>query len=163
MRRTWPFILAVAAAGGLVGTAIAGRPHPADPFVLNPNTAATTTTSQNGAAAIVVRSTTTSTVAELDRTKIRVVLANASGRARTGQSIGDLLASRGSSQVRPTDAAVQVSSMAVCRRTECGLQAKQVASNLGNADVPTAPLPEDHLTLLAISGDLLVVERSTAA
>ena len=37
MRKSWPFALAVIAVGGLAGVAIAGRPVPADPFVLDPS------------------------------------------------------------------------------------------------------------------------------
>ena len=36
MRRTWPFLIAVGALGGLAGAAIAGRPHPADTFIIDP-------------------------------------------------------------------------------------------------------------------------------
>jgi hypothetical protein len=36
MRKSWPFALAVIAVGGLAGVAIAGRPVPDDPFVLDP-------------------------------------------------------------------------------------------------------------------------------
>ena len=36
MRRTWPFLIAVGALGGLVGVAIAGKPHPADTFIIDP-------------------------------------------------------------------------------------------------------------------------------
>jgi hypothetical protein len=49
MRKSWPFALAVIAVGGLAGVAIAGRPVPADEFVLGPSvtvpvTDSTTTT-----------------------------------------------------------------------------------------------------------------------
>jgi hypothetical protein len=37
MRKSWPFALAVIVVGGLAGVAIAGRPVPADPFVLDPS------------------------------------------------------------------------------------------------------------------------------
>lgn len=37
MRKSWPFALAVIAVGGLAGVAIAGRPVPADTFVLDPS------------------------------------------------------------------------------------------------------------------------------
>ena len=40
MRKSWPFALAVVVVGGLAGVAIAGRPDPADPFVLEPNVTA---------------------------------------------------------------------------------------------------------------------------
>jgi LytR cell envelope-related transcriptional attenuator len=36
MRKSWPLALAVIAVGGLAGVAIAGRPVPADQFVLDP-------------------------------------------------------------------------------------------------------------------------------
>ena len=42
MRRTWPFFFAVLAVGGGAGVAIAGRPQPADPFVIDPGSVATT-------------------------------------------------------------------------------------------------------------------------
>lgn len=37
MRKSWPFALVVIVVGGLAGLAIAGRPVPSDPFVLDPN------------------------------------------------------------------------------------------------------------------------------
>jgi hypothetical protein len=37
MRKSWPFALAVIVVGGLAGVAIAGRPVPADTFVLDPS------------------------------------------------------------------------------------------------------------------------------
>ncbi len=37
MRKSWPFALAVIVVGGLAGLAIAGRPVPSDPFVLDPS------------------------------------------------------------------------------------------------------------------------------
>jgi hypothetical protein len=37
MLKTWLFALAVVVVGGLAGVAIAGRPEPVDPFVLDPN------------------------------------------------------------------------------------------------------------------------------
>lgn len=37
MRKSWSFALAVIVVGGLTGVAIAGRPEPADPFLLDPN------------------------------------------------------------------------------------------------------------------------------
>ena len=37
MRKTWLFALAVVVVGALAGVAIAGRPEPVDPFVLDPN------------------------------------------------------------------------------------------------------------------------------
>ena len=37
MRKSWPFALAVIVVGGLAGLAIAGRPVPRDPFVLDPS------------------------------------------------------------------------------------------------------------------------------
>ena len=36
MRKSWPFALVVIVVGGLAGLAIAGRPVPSDPFVLDP-------------------------------------------------------------------------------------------------------------------------------
>ena len=37
MLKSWPFALAVVVVGGLAGVAIAGRPEPGDPFVLDPS------------------------------------------------------------------------------------------------------------------------------
>ncbi len=37
MRKSWPFALVVIVVGGLAGLAIAGRPVPSDPFVLDPS------------------------------------------------------------------------------------------------------------------------------
>ncbi len=45
MRKSWPFALAVIVVGGLAGLAIAGRPVPSDPFVLDPSVTVTEPTS----------------------------------------------------------------------------------------------------------------------
>jgi hypothetical protein len=37
MRKSWPFALAVVVVGAIAGVAIAGRPVPSDPFVLDPS------------------------------------------------------------------------------------------------------------------------------
>jgi hypothetical protein len=70
MLKTWLFALAVVVVGGLAGVAIAGRPEPVDPFVLDPNVSvpiepsatteavSTTTTSRT---TTTIPSTTTST------------------------------------------------------------------------------------------------------
>ena len=42
MRRTWPFLFVVAGIGGVAGAAIAGRPEPPDPFIINPDAVPTT-------------------------------------------------------------------------------------------------------------------------
>jgi hypothetical protein len=62
MRKSWPFALAVVVVGALAGVAIAGRPEPDDPFVLEPNvTAAIAASSTSGA-------NTTSTTAQATTT-----------------------------------------------------------------------------------------------
>jgi hypothetical protein len=57
MRKTWLFALAVVVVGALAGVAIAGRPEPVDPFVLDPNVTVPIETSAISDAA----STTTTT------------------------------------------------------------------------------------------------------
>lgn len=43
MRRSWPFIVAVAAVGALAGAAIAGKPSTVDPMIIDPAQVTTTT------------------------------------------------------------------------------------------------------------------------
>ena len=59
MRKTWLFALAVVVVGALAGVAIAGRPEPVDPFVLDPNVTVPIETSATSEAA----STTTTSPA----------------------------------------------------------------------------------------------------
>jgi hypothetical protein len=62
MRKSWPFALAVVVVGGLAGGAIAGRPEPADPFVLEPTITApivASSTSEANTTATTARATTT--------------------------------------------------------------------------------------------------------
>jgi hypothetical protein len=71
MLKTWLFALAVVVVGGLAGVAIAGRPEPVDPFVLDPNvtvpiepsatTEAVSTTTTSRTTTTTTPSTTTST------------------------------------------------------------------------------------------------------
>ena len=66
MRKSWPFALVVIVVGGLAGIAIAGRPEPGDPFVLDPSvTVADATTSS-------IASTTTSTSEPATTTTIAI-------------------------------------------------------------------------------------------
>jgi LytR cell envelope-related transcriptional attenuator len=58
MRKSWPFALVVIVVGGLAGLAIAGRPVPADPFVLD----ASNTTQATESTTPTVAATTTTTV-----------------------------------------------------------------------------------------------------
>ncbi len=44
MRRTWPYLVAVAAVGGVAGLAVAGRPVPADTFVIESGAAVAAST-----------------------------------------------------------------------------------------------------------------------
>ena len=62
MRKSWPLALAVIVVGGLAGVAIAGRPQPADTFVLDPTISVTitpTTTSEAGSITTTSGATTT--------------------------------------------------------------------------------------------------------
>ncbi len=47
MRKSWPFAVAVIVVGGLAGVAIAGRPAPSDPFVLDASITAAASTSSS--------------------------------------------------------------------------------------------------------------------
>ena len=59
MRRSWPFALAVIVVGGLAGVAIAGRPVPSDPFVLD----SSSTGSEQSSSTTEVASTTSTSEA----------------------------------------------------------------------------------------------------
>lgn len=62
MRKSWPLALAVIVVGGLAGVAIAGRPQPADTFVLDPTISVTITpptTSEAGSITTTSGATTT--------------------------------------------------------------------------------------------------------
>ena len=65
MRKSWPFALAVVVVGGLAGLAIAGRPVPNDPFVLDPRVTIaepTSPTSVVGSTASIADPVTTTTM-----------------------------------------------------------------------------------------------------
>jgi len=69
MRKSWPFVLVVVIVGGLAGIAIAGRPEPGDPFVLDPSvTVADATTSS-------IASPTTSTSEPATTTTTTIAIA----------------------------------------------------------------------------------------
>ena len=118
MRKSWPLALAVIVVGGLAGVAIAGRPQPADTFVLDPTISvtitppttseagsitttatATTTTSRTTAAATTTSTTkavtteaapTTTTIAgPLPRGQVRLVIANGDGRFKLASITAD--------------------------------------------------------------------------
>lgn len=74
MRKSWPFALAVIAVGGLAGVAIAGRPVPADPFVLDPSItvpiSGSSTTTTTPATTTTKPASTTTTDASTTTTKL---------------------------------------------------------------------------------------------
>ena len=63
MLKTWLFALGVVVVGGLAGVAIAGRPEPVDPFVLDPNVTVPIESSATSEAASTTTTTTSPTVA----------------------------------------------------------------------------------------------------
>ena len=87
MRKSWPFALAVIAVGGLAGVAIAGRPEPADTFVLDPNitvpidaistSQANTTTTAARATTTTIATTTTTAAAAATATSTTTTTATA--------------------------------------------------------------------------------------
>jgi hypothetical protein len=70
MRKTWLFALAVVVVGALAGVAIAGRPEPVDPFVLDPNVPVPIETSATSVAASTTTASpaTTATTATISST-----------------------------------------------------------------------------------------------
>jgi len=54
MRRTWPFLIVVAVAGGAAGVAIAGRPESADRLIIDRSASSTSTTRQPSTSSSVV-------------------------------------------------------------------------------------------------------------
>jgi hypothetical protein len=81
MRKSWPFALAVIVVGGLAGVAIAGRPVPADPFVLDPSVTvpvvgSTVPTTVTTTAAATAAATTTTTIATTTTRSPTVVAAS---------------------------------------------------------------------------------------
>ncbi|HEX3088348.1 MAG TPA: LytR C-terminal domain-containing protein [Ilumatobacteraceae bacterium] len=64
MRKSWPFAIVVIVVGGLAGVAIAGRPEPSDPFVLEPSiTSVATSTTSPAASTTTSEPSTTTTLA----------------------------------------------------------------------------------------------------
>jgi hypothetical protein len=66
MRKSWPFALVVIVVGGLAGVAIAGRPEPSDPFVLDSSITVAESTSSSQAVSTstsLSESVTTTTIA----------------------------------------------------------------------------------------------------
>src|SRR3954467_13299767 len=69
MRKSWPFALAVIAVGGVTGAAIAGRPEPRDPFVLD----ATTHDVVDSTAVVATTIATITTTATTPTTAVEIV------------------------------------------------------------------------------------------
>jgi hypothetical protein len=109
MRKSWPFALAVIIVGGLAGVAIAGRPVPNDPFVLDPSLTIADSTSTSTVAS------TTSTVESMITTTIA---ATTSVRAPTS--------------IAPTSA--PTTTTAATTTTSGALQRDQVRLVLANGD-----------------------------
>ena len=66
MRKSWPFALVVIVVGGLAGVAIAGRPEPSDPFVLDSSitvAGSASSTEAVGTTTSISESVTTTTIA----------------------------------------------------------------------------------------------------
>ncbi len=210
MRRTWPFIVAVAAMGGLAGFTIAGRPGPADPFVIVPSevlattTASSTTTTSTTTTSTTVdvsalgrvsttiavaseapppvpRSTTTTTTTPtgpqpaLETTTtisalttlpapaparidpVRIVVANANGKAGSAQKLTGLLIGRGYPTVTSTDAARSARFTVIYFREGFVDVARQVAIDIGRPDVAIELFPDRSLTFIDNAADVLIV------
>ena len=116
MRKSWPFALAVIVVGGLAGLAIAGRPVPADQFVLDPANTAVDATDPAP-----VATSTTTTEAEPAATTTSVA------SSTTQPPVSDTAA--------PTTAAAPTTTAAATTTTIAGpLPRDEVRLVIGNGD-----------------------------
>lgn len=166
--RPTPVAIAVVVLGGLAGLAIAGRPSSVDDRVITaPSTTAGPTASSSvdttvpptdvTAAATTVPSTATPTTEAIDRTAVRVLVANAGSRSGMASATAERLVEAGFTDSRPSDALSTRDETVVYAREGFETAAAQIALTLGLAAEIVQPLPDTDITPKDDSADVIVV------
>jgi hypothetical protein len=161
--------IAVVVLGGLAGIAIAGRPSSVDDRVITaPSTSASPTASSavdttvpttdtSTAATSTVPSTATPTTEAIDRTAVRVLVANAGSRSGMASATAERLVQAGFTDSRPSDALSTRDESVVYAREGFETAAAQIALTLGLAPEIVLPLPDSDITPKDDSADVIVV------
>lgn len=171
MKRSWVAVVITVLLGALAGVAIAGRPTPVDQTLIAapPATAAATTTilstaaitSTSGAPVVTstpaASTTTLTTVARVDRSAVRVLVANAANRTGIASSTADLLIAAGFTDSTPKNALNVAAVSVVHARPGFEAAAAEVAATLGLAATSVRPLDAKALTTDDGSGDVIAV------
>lgn len=175
MKRSWIVLLAVALLSGLAGVAIAGRPSPVDttvvaaPTVVDEVAAATTSTVGTETSTTVgpaaspsttsppnTTSAPTTTEAPVDRSAVRVLVANATNRSGIAGSTADVLIAAGFTTAKPIDALNSTEVTIVYARAGFEAAAADLASTLGLAAATVQPLGTTLITTADANADLIV-------
>jgi hypothetical protein len=185
MSKSWPFALAVVLIGGLAGVAIAGRPAPGDPFVLDQRlvgarsttstsvAVATTTTTivattlatttsiapTTAPTATTTTATTTTIPGPLPRNQVRLVIANGDGRFRLASVTADRIRSLGYI-IDLGDAVNTVDATVVYYRPGFDDEAAFAATDIGVPDAIILAFPTNAaqpITDSDANGDVIVV------
>ena len=182
MKRSWVVLLAVALLSALAGVAIAGRPYSVDTTVIDaPTVVAAETTTLSPETSTTVRPETSTTVrpaaapstssspnttsspttttieASLNRSAIRVVVANATNRPGVAGSTALVLVAAGFTDSKPIDALENSVVTVVYVRPGFEAAAADLASTLGLAAATVQPLETTAITTGDSNADLIVV------
>ncbi len=164
--RPTPVAIAVIVLGGLAGVAIAGRPSSVDDRVITaPATTAAPTASSSvdtpvpttEAITTTVPSTATPTTEAIERTAVRVLVANAGSRSGMASATAERLVEAGFTDSRPSDAPSTRDLTVVYAREGFETAAAQIALTLGLAAEIVQPLPDTDITPKDDSADVIVV------
>ena len=180
MGTSWPVGVAVVVVGGLAGSAIAWRPAPRDPFVLEPSitaaespstsaavvtsTVATTITSAPTTVAATLAPTTTEVLTAttdprlLPRGRVQLVIAEGDEGSELG-TVADRLRGRGYT-VAVGETSYRVDETVVLYRPGFDGEATKVANDIGVPDAVILEMSTDAsqpITNSDASGDIIIV------
>jgi len=175
MKRSWVAVLITVLLGALAGVAIAGRPSTVDQTIVpappstqptagtsasaptTTTTAAAPTTASPATSSPATSSSASTTDEPIDRTAVRVLVANAAGRAGIARDTADVLVTAGFTDSTPIDALRDSPTTAVYARPGFEAEAAAVAAALGLASATVQALGPTASTTDDSAGDVIVV------
>lgn len=171
MKRSWLVLVTLVIVGGLAGIAIAGRPTTVDTTVISPQSTLESTSSAAPATTELPTTTTavslttigsavastTTTTQPLDRSTVRVLVANAADRPGIARTTADLLLGLGYLKATAVNALGPQDATAVYVRPGFEVAAAAVAADLNLAPDRVQPMPEQDITDNDTLGDVIVV------
>lgn len=150
MKRSWLVLIMLAALAALAGVAIAGRQTPVNDMVVPASTTSTTS------APTTTSVFSTTTVPDLDRAAVRIIVANGSNLPGVAGDTTNTLVAAGFTNSQPVDALSTIATTATFYRPGFKDAAEAVAATLGLAASTVKVWPAGPVTGVDASGDVTV-------